>query len=221
MEPVSKVSVGRSLKYLYSGILFDSPEEVYVYWWLQELLEHGIISHISYQPDPITLFNALECRVVKELKSGPAEADYTFLRSHVYTPDFSVGVTNLGRLLVFRDIYEVLPMWTMICSEADDLFTPTALIEVKPEYDKNNMTRLFTLNQKWLLDKEGVFVNLAIPNKLFAATFAPERYLFTDSSTRQRSFNDRNRPGVIGAEKFIAMRREYFNNVFDKRKILK
>jgi hypothetical protein len=128
---------------------FDSKEEQWFSWWLDELKEKGLIQWYE-RSKPYNLFNG-----EKELK----------LRAHEYTPDF--------------DIY-----W-----DEDDLkkaiLKPTSgalsIVEVKPSFDAHNMTRLFKLNQKWVYQKYGIYVELVIPEKLFEKTFCPDRFRYTDS----------------------------------------
>ena len=61
-------------------------------------------------------------------------------------------------------------------------------LEIKPKFDQNNMTRLFKINQKWVFDKHGLFVDLVIPETLFEKTFTPKDYLTTPTG-KQRKLN--------------------------------
>jgi len=58
-------------------------------------------------------------------------------------------------------------------------------IEVKPPFDRNNMERLFKLNQKWMLQKHDVFINLVKIKELFEKTFTPKEYLTTPSGKKR------------------------------------
>lgn len=85
----------------------------------------------SYEYEPET-FNLFES------KNG--------IQSHVYTPDFKVEWNNEFPYL-FRKKWYVHKnniIW----------------IEVKPSFDRHNMTRLFKINQKWMIDKHGIYVML-------------------------------------------------------------
>jgi hypothetical protein len=66
------------------------------------------------------------------------------------------------------------------------------LIEIKPIFDQNNMTRLAIINQKWVMEKHGLFVNIVIPDKLFENTFTPKRYLRCDASSKERKLKFSN-----------------------------
>lgn len=136
---------------------FDSKEEQWFSWWLDELKERGYIFQYD-RADSLALSEAH-----KELK----------LRAHEYTPDFSV-CWNIGAL---KKLNLNIPTmyWVGEYGEWD-----LATIEVKPSFDAHNMTRLFKLNQKWVYQKYGIYVELVIPEKLFEKTFCPQRYLLTD-----------------------------------------
>ena len=61
--------------------------------------------------------------------------------------------------------------------------------EVKGSFDYMNMTRIFTLNQKWLYDKWKLYVQLAVVPGIFKTTFTPSRYLLTDKATTNRKIS--------------------------------
>ena len=48
------------------------------------------------------------------------------------------------------------------------------------------MTRLFSINQKWMYSEHGIYIQKVIPQKLFADTFTPKRYLMTDGGGQAR-----------------------------------
>lgn len=75
-----------------------------------------------------------------------------------------------------------------------------SFIEVKPSFDQNNMTRLAVLNQKWVFEKFGLFINIVIPEKLFAKTFTPKRYLTCDKSSVKRKIKYKN---IISLDEFL------------------
>jgi hypothetical protein len=60
-------------------------------------------------------------------------------------------------------------------------------------FDQNNMERLFKVNQKWMWQKHGIFVNLIKPQELFQKTFTPAEYLRTPTGKpRKLNFKPRN-----------------------------
>lgn len=150
-------------KLFYNGIELDSKEELHIAWYLDELKEAGYIDSWGRSAS-YTLF-------------PKREYQGAIVREHIYTPDFYAEWKN-SAIGIF--VGEGCPFVDHI---------PYSIIEVKPAYDANNMTRLFKLNQKWVLDKIGAYVHLVIPEKLFRSTFAPQRYLLTDKGKGVRKIS--------------------------------
>ena len=159
---------------VYNGIKFDSDEEVYVAMWLQELLEAGLIARWSKTDITFHMTAGLKREYIKETqlktKLKRETKIQTLLRPSEYTPDFIVNFTQEGHLLM---VGSLSPESIFI---PDLLFyknTPGVVLEVKPTFDQNNMERLFKLNQKFLWEKDKIFVNLVEPVALFKKTFIP------------------------------------------------
>ncbi len=183
---------------------YDSPEELYVSWYLNELVEGGYVIKYNYQPKPWVLSERRIYRYGKNLKTKKKFIETTLLREHIYTPDFEVLWYEkcYGMLLKNVDLFgkyvaqdrqivnKKNPFWVNDINFLE--ITPSKLYstwEIKPLFDRNNMTRLFTINQKWVYDKYGVYVQKIIPQKLFKDTFTPQRYLLTDSGKQKRKLN--------------------------------
>lgn len=160
----------------YKGILCDSSEEIAMLQWLWELKEKNYVQLID-RCYSFKLSDAvkIDYKEKKQLKTKSKEVikQLDVLREHVYTPEFRVewgnsfllkSKENPNGLFYNRDI------------DRGSLIT---YFEVKPKFDQNNMSRLFKINQKWMYDKHGIFVNLVIPEKLFKETFTPKEYLLT------------------------------------------
>jgi len=159
---------------VYNGIKFDSDEEVFVAMWLQELQDAGFVKRWSRAELPYHMTAGLKRNYIKETqlktKLKRETRTQTLLRPSEYTPDFIVNFTEEGKQL-------------FVCSlEPENIFipnmlfyknTPGVILEVKPSFDQNNMERLFVLNQKFLWEKEKIFVNLVEPVALFEKTFIP------------------------------------------------
>lgn len=159
---------------VYRGVKMDSDEEVFVAMWLQELLEAGLVKRWSKMELPYHMTEGLKRNYIKETqlktKVKREEKVQTLLRPSEYTPDFVVNFTEAG-IEKFVGLLEPANVF-----RPGMLFyknTPGVVIEVKPEFDQNNMERLFVLNQKFLWDKEKIFVNLVEPVALFKKTFIP------------------------------------------------
>ena len=163
---------------------YDSPEEAYVSWYLDELVEAGYVARYVHQPKSFILSPKQIYDWRKDLKTKTKWMESTLLQPHVYTPDFEVSWNN-GVLLrfIYGNVGRDEPFW----HSYDDVgYEATSYIEVKPSFDRNNMTRLFTINQKWMYDKYGIYVQKVIPQKLFEQTFTPKKYLLTDMGKQKR-----------------------------------
>ena len=175
-------------KYWYKP--YDSPEELYVSWYLDELVEAEYVKEYQAQPTRYLLATPQKYAWYKALKTKDKWMSSTLLQEHVYTPDFKV-IWAWGLGTFFKDTQSVGPdkdccFWAE-CPIRNDEYPPyESILEVKPQFDRNNMTRLFTINQKWVYDKYGVYVQKIIPQKLFRDTFTPQRYLLTDSGKQKR-----------------------------------
>lgn len=64
-----------------------------------------------------------------------------------------------------------------------------SIIEVKPDFDFKNMSRLVKINKQFLYVVTGLVLNICYIPKLFIETFTPERYLLTDKTMKQRKIN--------------------------------
>ena len=165
--------MGRNIIYVYKGIKLDSKEELHVARWLEELKKVGLVLDWK-RADSIKVTTGLKKTWVKETqlktKLKLEEKNDVLLRPSVYTPDFNVTFTSKGlKLFVgILDVKEYIP---------NKLFYKTlninVLLEIKPIFDKNNMERLFRLNQKFIWETQKTFVNLVEPISLFKKTFIP------------------------------------------------
>ena len=109
------------------------------------------------------------------------------IREHIYTPDFLILWNEKARGVFFNNLLDRVTLSKIpftvkgLCDKS--------IIEIKPAFDQNNMTRLFTINQKWLLEGIGVYCQKIIPVKLFSKTFTPVRYLKTDKTNKKRKLH--------------------------------
>lgn len=159
---------------VYKGVKFDSDEEVFVAMWLQELQDAGLVTRWSRAELPYHMTEGLKRNWIKETqlktKLKKETKTDTLLRPSEYTPDFIINFSAKG-IELFVGLLEPENEY-----ETGKLFyknTPGVILEVKPEFDQNNMERLFKLNQKFLWNKEKIFVNLVEPVALFKKTFLP------------------------------------------------
>lgn len=145
---------------------FKSKHEEYFSWWLEELLDRKIVFEAFYEPKSYLLSNKL-------IKLNEKNKTKILLQEHKYTPDFE---------------FQIYPEYIHLFNKMDFIISNDNLcvIEIKPKYNMNNMNRLFSVNQKWVWEKYGIYVQKIIVDDLFENTFIPKRYLKTDKLTKDR-----------------------------------
>ena len=157
---------------------YKSKEELYFSWFLDELKDNGYISHYEYECKSYNLSFKATYTEEKQLKTKTKTVSKHLLAGHVYTPDFKIK-WDFKAFEHFTKAYSLaLPFW------GNNQYQ--SIIEVKPVFDQNNMTRLFSINQKWMMAEHGIYVQKVIPQKLFKDTFTPKRYLITDGGGQAR-----------------------------------
>lgn len=191
----------------YSGLTFDSVGEMHLYWWLEEIQSKGMIRNIVLQPKSFLLSQPLIRNFTRALKKKPFftyNNPHTVIREHSYTPDIFIdwdnGAENLFIFDIDKENQSSKSDLSNILGYKFDSVNLKSYIEVKPIFDQNNMTRLAVLNQKWVYDKYGVFINIVVPEKLFDKTFTPKRFLTCDKSNRPRKINYKN---IVTLEEFL------------------
>lgn len=152
-----------------------SDEEVYFYWYLVELLEKKIILNFESAPKSITLSLPVKFEKTVQGKRVQKTLSKKLLNEHIYTPDFEIlwnaalcskFAANTKTVLFNKDI-------PFLKSEPVNY----SCIEVKPAFDHQGMQRLFTINQKWVYEKTGIYVQKIIPQELFDKTFTPKNVI--------------------------------------------
>jgi hypothetical protein len=176
--------------------VFDSDEEKYFSWYLDELLQAGYISRWTYQPYTYRLSPIQKYSVYQQMKTGTKTKRLSLLRAHEYTPDFGIQWTEKASRIFFNGIFHGIDLKTApFIINYDTIHNKAILysvIEIKPSFDRNNMIRLFRINQKWLYDLQGVYVQEITVDKkngrgLFPDSFTPNEYRLTEKTKQERS----------------------------------
>jgi hypothetical protein len=176
---------------------FDSQEEIYFYWWLEELKAIGLIKSYIYQPKPFQLSESVEVIYEEHLKTKIKRKAQNILSGHQYQADFLIYWDEKlhDRLFaVLTDIpnksFKKFPFIADI--RKGRMFS---VVDVKGTFNQNDAWRRFSIDQKWVYQKFDIFVNKIIPapnskgtpnTTLFRKTFIPERYLMTDAGKQRR-----------------------------------
>jgi hypothetical protein len=169
---------------------YASKEELYFSWYLDELKEAGYIQQYEFEPELFVLSHKVVHDWIKPLKTKDKDMETTLLREHVYTPDFEVMWEEKAHNVFFTKStdntnFKNHPFY--VDNVNSDY--PYMYIEIKPIFDQNNMTRLFSINQKWMYEEHGEYINLIKVPDIFKKTFTPKRYLTTDISGKPRKIN--------------------------------
>ena len=173
---------------------FDSIGELHFSYWTEELIREGYIEQVVLQPEPYILSNPVTKMYKKEMKKTESKQMFqTVLREHVYTPDVLIVWTRKAKGIFYvtmEDTDKLLPHHLIANHqgfENRDVWATT--IELKPTFDHQNMTRLASLNIKWVYEKYNHVVEMVKLPDFFKKTFTPDRYLLTDKSYEPRKIN--------------------------------
>jgi len=187
---------------------YESKEEEWLTYYLEELQEAGFISTWQYQPKTYLLSEPLTYVWEKKLATKNKNTTSTLLQPHEYTPDFVIKWQPCARTLFFNTIEDRVNLKNapFFAHGGGNI----SIIDAKPSFDMQNMTRLFVINQKWMMAKYGLYVQKIMIVKetkkyngtgknrvyshstwsgVFPKTFTPKRYFLTDKSMKPRKIN--------------------------------
>ena len=175
---------------------FDSDEEMYFFWWARELMIAGYIEKIVHQPESFQLSESIWCEYHKQQVRSSKYVNEELLAAHKYTTDFYIewnpDKLNEFATPLFSDLKKKEKRSFKYLLAEENIGHYFSYVEVKPAFDQNNMTRLAKINQKWVYEKFGNFINIVIPEKHFNKTFTPCRYFQTNKSMKLRKIKYSN-----------------------------
>ena len=147
----------------YDGIEFDSDEEIEFYIFCQYLKKFGFIRDFKYNFKSYQLSDKKTYTDVVQLKTKTKKVEKHLLHPHEYTPDFWLYPTEAFKTVDFG------------------LYTTTnvIIVDTKGNFQRNDGSRAFSINQKWMFDKHNIYVNKVIPEKLFKKYFCPDECKLT------------------------------------------
>lgn len=168
---------------------FDSSEETYFSWFLDELLKEGLIRDWG-KPDTITLAE----NVKLEFKLPKSVGSRVLLRDQTYTPDFELvwnpDHPEVGRFRTkwLKDIpSDMVSSKAPFISDRDE----HSLIEIKGSYVEHDESRIYSILAKWVFQATGKYVqrievSASQSSSIFAKTFCPRDFLVTDVRKQPR-----------------------------------
>ncbi|MCK4717552.1 MAG: hypothetical protein KAT70_02695 [Thermoplasmata archaeon] len=180
--------------WLFNGRHYDSKEEIYFRWYVVELFRAGYVKDVEYQPKGYILAPPQHYEVihVSAIRKNRTVQTRSLLMKHSYQPDFRIVWESKAYGRLVHDLAERVVLDLPFISQEG-----ASIIEVKPKFDQHNMTREFTINQKWIFHQYGMYIQpihlvpdfakggkkiRAHKNALFEVTFCPRRYRRTDGS---------------------------------------
>lgn len=177
----------------------DSQEEIAVYNWCLEAVDKGLILPWTvdskiYQPCSITaaepVLKTPDNNLVALIPGVKDKKSKTLLRGHSYTPDFKITLTDKFVSLFPDSIPKLLIPSNIYKSDISNI-NAEVFIDVKGQFNLHGGDRVFSINQKWVYQQTGIFINKVVPLDLFTYTFVPvnEQYSKKKHIFREKYIN--------------------------------
>lgn len=141
---------------------FDSVEEMEFEAWCKDALSLGLASNVVYHPPAFQLSPRQSVQKTVQMKSKTKTVDHFLFHPHEYTADFKLTLTEDGKEFLHTEgvLHLMVP---------NEMF-----VDVKGGFNIYNDDKPFSINQKWVFEKYGVFIYKVIPKKWFLKTWVPE-----------------------------------------------
>ena len=149
----------------------DSIEECDFIEWCIEAAQLGLIQDFAYQPPSIKLFDAVDYIAFDGKRKS-------LLREHVYSPDFLIVLNARS--------YQTLAKQFKLPHSAAQNSTFQVYLDVKGTFQKSDGGRSFSINQKWVYQKTGIYVVKTIPKEFFKACGCPQNCFKTRKTGKTR-----------------------------------
>lgn len=178
---IKKPSEPKIGKYL--GLDYESFCELSCLFFAEELIREGFVYKVERSPSYM-LCDPVQSTYAIHLKRGSKQETQTISQGVSYTPDFDIFFTPKA-LGVFCWELGSGVKWdkNLFVVQRTDIFKDNyvspvykACVEVKPDFQRASTTPKSVQSMKWLFQKQGVFVNLFRPNRIFEGLFVPEKY---------------------------------------------
>lgn len=187
----------------------QSDEEVYFGWWIDDLLEADLIAEVDRFKLELASkcdFQFTFCESLKtktkfdgKITSLLTDSSYTGDCKIVWNRSAFNRLTLTPLSSITPEHYRLHKSWFYL------LDGKTSYIDVKPEYQNPKHSYRFGEKQRTLFMETGVYVQKIVPQVLFADTFTPSRYLFTDKTRRLRKIKWKVRTLKEFLDRFLSM----------------
>ena len=171
----------------------DSNEEWYTYAWVVELQQMGLIKDFEYQPECFALSPKFVYTPYTAPGSKPMKERFLF-HPHVYTADFKLTTFLDSEKAVnyFSQVFKI-DKGTVRKDPDTGRLVADIWLDVKGGWMRQN--EAFSINQKLVFEKHGVYINKFIPKQAFQKLGCPK--LATQTPTGRAS-------KVFGGYKFAS-----------------
>lgn len=190
----------------------ENPGEMYFRWYLEELKRYGYVKEIHREPETIKVLPDYIHKREKHFKQKENEfEEFTLLKGVNYTYDFRV-IWDASALNIFTDVFDPngafkygQPLFISHYININGTVEIVSYVDVKPHISaaqfgggKLSSYYSFPFIQKMLMLTRKLYINKAIPTNqgkhgintcLFAISFTPNKYLFTDTGQKQRKIH--------------------------------
>ena len=169
------------MKLTYNNLELDSQEELYMCWWLDELLSFGYIDNYK-KGEQIEIFKSTYLNFINYNKH--------LFRELNYTPDFIIkwnkkaeGIFYINQHSTYnKDIIKRVPFIAVM---------DNSIIDVKGTFKSKFVSTsiTFPIIQKVLYNVLNIYVQKIQPlgdKGLFSITFTPNKYLLTTTGKKRK-----------------------------------
>lgn len=149
----------------------DSQEEIDVFNWMIEAVNRGLVIDFAYQPPSYKLSDT-----VKYI--GLDNKERTLFREHIYSPDFKLTFCPAKAMKLAKEL-------KVSINQADANELPV-YIDVKGTFARSDGGRSFSINQKWVMQKHGIYIYKLVPKDFFKLFGVPKASTLTAKTKKPR-----------------------------------
>jgi hypothetical protein len=176
---------------------YRSDEEIYMSWWLDELVEAGYVKYYKYEERTLVLMDEVKMPWTEIKKKGNKKREHHLFAQSTYTPDFEITWTPKAFGIFCNGVASNKRPYFMGADFYDDC--ADCLIDVKGDHamgvGRGNFSQFsFPYKQKMAWMNLKIYVQKIVPIKLFRETFVPKRYFLTDGGGQKRKLTSLTNP---------------------------
>ena len=170
-----------------------------------------MIEKMEYKTFTFNLTDPVEYEWYEQLATKIKKRTRSLLTKSTYTPDFVLSFTPKARNILFFDrdtLYKKNPFNCLY------FYSQIAIIDVKGGFDKygHSHKQVFNIIRKMVSNRFGIYVHRIEVPDIFKKTFTPERYMWTDKMTKQRTFAFE----TVSLDKFLEYGQQWRDNYTSK-----